>query len=114
MTRYFCLCPPPMNREVIRPALLRPPVFGLPLVSDFSGFDRVSLSKEGWFTYRMAGDVGLYVFIAIVVLSGERRAVSGERSRFPSPLAARRSTLSLHSLEKLRGLFALFEPHVGL
>src|SRR5687768_14773408 len=77
MTRYFCLCPPPMNREVIRPALLRPPVFGLPLVSDFSGFDRVSLSKEGWFTYRMAGDVGLYVFIAMFVLSGWRLAVGG-------------------------------------
>jgi hypothetical protein len=27
-----------MKREVMRPIELRPPVFGFPLVSDFSGF----------------------------------------------------------------------------
>jgi hypothetical protein len=37
-----------MKRDVIRPALLRPPVFGLPLVSDFSGFFFVNPSKLGW------------------------------------------------------------------
>ena len=36
-TRYFCLCPPPRWREVMRPYELRPPVRGFGLVSDRSG-----------------------------------------------------------------------------
>src|SRR5688500_6299894 len=103
-----------MKREVIRPALLRPPVFGLPLVSEFSGFDRVRLSREGWFKYRMAGDGGLYVFIAIVVSLRCRVPGAGCRVRCCTRHAAPGTRHHfLHSLEKLRGFLALFEPHVG-
>ena len=48
-----------MKREVMRPMELRPPVFGLPLVSAFSGFDLVMASKEACDWNRMPGDVGL-------------------------------------------------------
>jgi hypothetical protein len=59
MTRYFCLWPPPMKREVMRPTALRPPVFGLPLVRAFSGFDFVISSNEWCVWNRIPGDVGL-------------------------------------------------------
>ena len=32
ITRYACLCPPPMNREVTRPVLLRPGILAIGLV----------------------------------------------------------------------------------
>src|SRR6185503_5818648 len=66
ISRYFCLWPPPMKREVTRPLLLRPPVFGLPLVSDFSGDVFVMSSKDACVWKRMPGEVGLYLFVAIV------------------------------------------------
>src|ERR1043165_6833937 len=68
MSRYFCLWPPPMKREVIRPLLFRPPVFGLPLVSDFSGLVFVMSSYEACVEKRMPGEVGLYLLVAIFVL----------------------------------------------
>src|SRR5262245_14383237 len=37
MMRYIRLCPPPRNRAVMMPWLLRPPFFGLGFSSDFSG-----------------------------------------------------------------------------
>src|SRR5689334_19205994 len=66
MSRYFCLWPPPMKRDVMRPLLLRPPVLGLPLVSDFSGTGLVMSAYEACVENRMPGDVGLYLFVAIV------------------------------------------------
>src|SRR3954469_16077655 len=68
ISRYFCLCPPPMKREVMRPFELRPPLFGLPLVSDFSGVDLVMSSNEACVWNRIPGDVGLYLLVAIFVL----------------------------------------------
>src|SRR4030095_14911673 len=67
MSRYFCLCPPPMNRDVMRPLLLRPPVFGLPLVRAFSGVVLVMSWNDAWVENRTPGEVGLYRFVAIVV-----------------------------------------------
>src|SRR3954447_14497334 len=55
-----------MKREVMRPTLFRPPVFGLPLVRDFSGFDFVIAVNDACDWKRMPGLVGLYVFVAIV------------------------------------------------
>src|SRR5687768_7427990 len=79
ISRYFCLWPPPMNRDVMRPLLLRPPVFGLPLVSAFSGRDLVMSSNEACVWNRIPGDVGLYLLVAIVFflyrLSGTRDEV---------------------------------------
>src|SRR4051812_11017570 len=66
ITRYFCLWPPPMKREVTRPLLLRPPVFGLPLVSAFSGVVFVMSLNEACVWKRMPGEVGLYLLVAIV------------------------------------------------
>ena len=46
MTRYWRLWPPPMWRVVMRPELLRPPVLGSGLSSDFSVVERdISLSS---------------------------------------------------------------------
>src|SRR5687768_6455206 len=67
MSRYFCLCPPPMNRDVIRPLLLRPPVFGLPLVRAFSGVVLVMSLNDACDWNRMPGEVGLYLLVAIVL-----------------------------------------------
>src|SRR5436190_7497660 len=66
MSRYFCLWPPPMKREVTRPLLLRPPVFGLPLVSDFSGRVFVMSLYEACVEKRFLGDVGLYLLVAMI------------------------------------------------
>ena len=56
-----------MCRVVIRPVLLRPPVFGLGTSSDFSGVDRVSSAKSATLEPRRPGVVGLYLRIAMVV-----------------------------------------------
>jgi len=59
ITRYACLCPPPMNREVTRPVLLRPPERFLDSTSDFSGVCLVISSRETEVVKRRVGVVGL-------------------------------------------------------
>src|SRR5215212_11910370 len=87
ISRYFCLCPPPMKREVMRPLELRPPVFGLPLVSDFSGVDLVMSSNEACVWNRIPGDVGVYLLVAIVFfLYRLLRLTRPRRTRAPSRL----------------------------
>src|ERR1700680_2462050 len=58
-----------MKRDVIRPRLLRPPVERLPFVSDFSGVRLVMSSNDGCETARMPGEVGLYCFCGIFLMS---------------------------------------------
>ena len=48
-----------MKREVMRPLLFRPPVFGLPVVSAFSGVVRVRSLNDACDWNRMPGEVGL-------------------------------------------------------
>jgi hypothetical protein len=55
-----------MCRVVMRPVLLRPPVFGLGTSRDFSGLDRVSSAKSATDEPRRPGVVGLYLRIGIV------------------------------------------------
>src|SRR5690606_6115917 len=66
--RYWRLCPPPMWRVVMRPWLLRPPVFGSGLSRDFSGVDRVISAKSATLEPRRPGVVGLYLRMAMSVL----------------------------------------------
>src|SRR4051812_11277277 len=65
-----------MCRVVIRPVLLRPPVFGLGTSSDFSGVDRVSSTKSATDEPRRPGVVGLYLRIPMFesVLRSARRS----------------------------------------
>src|SRR5579871_3912489 len=56
--RYCCLWPPPRCREVLRPATLRPPVFGLGASSERSGVRRVSSAKSETVWKRRPGLVG--------------------------------------------------------
>ena len=63
--RYLRFVPPPRNRMQMRPVLLRPPCFRLPLTSDFSGRSRVSSSRVVVVWNRRVGVVGLYVLIGI-------------------------------------------------
>ena len=58
-TRYACLAPPPMNREVTRPVLLRPPVRFLDSTSDFSGRSLVMSSRDTTVWKRRVGVTGL-------------------------------------------------------
>ena len=46
MIRYLRLCPPPRNREVVRPWAFRPPDFFSGASRDFSGFVRVISEKS--------------------------------------------------------------------
>src|ERR1700712_2839500 len=62
-----------MCRVVIRPRLLRPPVFGLGTSSDFSGVDRVSSTKSATDEPRRPGVVGLYLRIPIQISPSARR-----------------------------------------
>src|SRR6185436_19766864 len=55
-----------MKREVIRPLLFRPPVFGLPFVSDFSGVVFVMSLYEACVENRTPGEVGLYLLVAMI------------------------------------------------
>ena len=54
--------PPPMNRDVMRPVLLRPPVRFLPFTSDFSGVSLVMSSRDTTVWNRRVGVVGLIDF----------------------------------------------------
>src|ERR1700712_1983177 len=81
ITRYWRLWPPPMWRVVMRPALLRPPVFGSGRSSDFSGVERVISAKSATDEPRRPGVVGLYLRIAILfslrALADSREDVDG-------------------------------------
>src|ERR1035441_2127514 len=66
ITRYAFFEPPPMNRDVVRPLLLRPPVRFLDSTSDFSGRSLVMSSRETTVWKRRVGVVGLYVLIGIL------------------------------------------------
>src|SRR6266511_1861823 len=84
MTRYFCLWPPPRWREVIRPYELRPPVFGLCSVSDFSGRSRVTSAKSETVWNRRPGLVGLRLRIGMRLAPEDLDAVAlGERDDRP-------------------------------
>src|SRR6186997_1917491 len=76
MTRYFCLCPPPLCRAVMRPYELRPPVFGLWRVSDFSGRSRVISEKSETVWNRRPGLVGLRLRIGIRLAPEDLDAVA--------------------------------------
>src|SRR5437879_1493495 len=81
ITRYACLWPPPMNREVTRPLLLRPPVPCLGSSSDFSGRCLVMSSRETMVWKRRVGVVGLYNLIGIGLdLRPVRRFLTGLQS----------------------------------
>src|SRR5689334_1147962 len=91
MSRYFCLWPPPMKREVMRPLLLRPPDLGLPLVRDFSGDVLVMSSYDACVEKRTPGEVGLYLLVAIVLffLGWFRRYTPSTNSGAFSPSLSR-------------------------
>src|SRR3954465_3560261 len=75
ITRYCCLCPPPMNREVVSPELRRPPVRFLGSSSALCGRLVVISSLTSVVLNRSVGVIGLYVLIAIV-FSSQLSAVS--------------------------------------
>src|SRR6185369_7544139 len=77
MTRYACLAPPPMNREVTRPVLLRPPVRFFDSTSDFSGVSLVMWSRVVIVWNRRVGVVGLYDLIGILDLREIRNLLPG-------------------------------------
>src|SRR6478609_594641 len=102
MTRYWRLCPPPMWRVVMRPVLLRPPVFGSGLRSDFSGVERVISAKSATDEPRRPGVVGLYLRIAM--------------SFFPWSLADSREDVDRAGLERddgALGVLALADAEPG-
>src|SRR5436190_13061489 len=62
------LCPPPLWRIVIRPALFLPTLRRKPCVRDFVGSDFVKTSRYLMFVIcRRDLVVGLYVFIPLVI-----------------------------------------------
>src|SRR3954449_6441672 len=66
MVRILRLCPPPRCQMVISPALRRPPVCRLILVSGLCGRFVVKSSLTTVDLKRSVGVIGLYVFMAIV------------------------------------------------
>src|SRR3954468_23039352 len=75
MTRYCCLCPPPMNREVMSPELGRPPVRFLGSSNALCGRLVVISSLTSVVLKRCVGVIGLYVLIAIF-FSSQLSAIS--------------------------------------
>src|SRR5437899_9996901 len=69
MVRIFRLCPPPRCHMVMSPALRRPPVRCLILVSGLCGRFVVRSSLTTVDLKRSVGVIGLYVLIAIFQLS---------------------------------------------
>src|SRR5689334_24004266 len=69
ITRYARLWPPPLCRVVIRPCALRPPLPCSGRTSDFSGWSRVISAKSETLAPRRPGVVGLYLRIAITLVS---------------------------------------------
>ena len=68
MMRYFRLWPPPRWRTVVRPVLLRPPLFFNGANSDRSGVVVVRSLKLDTLMPLRPGDVGLYLLIAMVLI----------------------------------------------
>src|SRR3982074_2994495 len=91
-----------MKREVMRPTLLRPPVFGLPLVRAFSGFDFVIASNDACDWKRMPGLVGLYVFVAIVDSPYTPSMKSGALESFVRRTYALRQSRRLPTVRPMR------------
>src|SRR3954452_1499462 len=71
ITRYFCLWPPAMPREVTWPLLLRPPVLRLPSTSAFSGLPCQSAALSTRIRPRCDEVVALYCLSAIFRSSGD-------------------------------------------
>src|ERR1043165_156230 len=65
MTRYFCLWPPALPRDVTWPLLLRPPVLRFPSVSALTGLPFHSADLSTRMRPRRDGEVGLYCLRAI-------------------------------------------------
>src|SRR4051794_19145698 len=79
-----------MCRVVIRPALLRPPLLLSGRTSDFSGVVRVTSTKSATEEPRRPGVVGLYLRIAMSVVSLPTPSRSGARAEdVDGPLAER-------------------------
>src|SRR5579883_2413504 len=75
--RYAFFAPPPINRDVMRPRLLRPPVRFLVSTSDFSGRCLVMSSRETTVWKRRVGAVGLSVLIGMFDLREVRHFLAG-------------------------------------
>src|SRR5262249_33919313 len=67
MMRKRRLCPPPRQRTVMRPLLLRPPCSRLPSVSAFTGGPFQSSLRSMITSWRWPGVTGLKVFSAIAL-----------------------------------------------
>src|ERR1700732_2106237 len=65
MMRERCLCPPPRQRWVMRPRLLRPPFSRLPWVSALIGRPFHSSLRSTMTSWRCPGVVGLKLLSAI-------------------------------------------------
>src|SRR5271165_7175183 len=68
ITRYACLWPPPIKRDVTRPVLLRPPVFCRGSTRHFSGVSLVMPTRDTTVMKRRLGVVGENFLIAILHL----------------------------------------------
>src|SRR6056300_914711 len=68
ITLYFCLCPPPLWRDVIRPLLFLPPEDFLDSSNDFSGFFFVISLKSVETCPLIPGVTGLIFFEPIIKL----------------------------------------------
>src|SRR4051812_47632388 len=66
MMRYMVLLPPAVLTAVRRPLLLRPPLWGLGRVSDFSGLEAVISSYVEPVRNLWLGVIGLYRLTAMV------------------------------------------------
>jgi hypothetical protein len=62
--RYLRFAPPPRWRAVILPLVLRPPVFEMPSVSDFSGSALVTAAWSDQVANRRPGVTGLCLRMA--------------------------------------------------
>src|SRR5579862_6337671 len=65
MTRYDFLCPPPLNRDEMRPVDDLPPVRNFPATSDFSGVCLVMSSRDTTVWNLRVAVTGRYVFTGI-------------------------------------------------
>src|SRR3954454_10849514 len=108
-----------MWRVVMRPALLRPPVFDRGRTSDFSGVDRVISTKSATDEPRRPGVVGLYLRIPMVS-SSSMCLVGGPpagRGRAPPPSGDRPSEdvdgAFLERHDRALGVLALAGPEPG-
>src|SRR5690348_18015419 len=89
--RYWRLCPPPCQRLVMWPLLLRPPVRRSGSTSDFSGSVLVISAKSDTERNRVAGVTGLNCRIPISALEHRDRVTlfEGHDRFFPRRATAR-------------------------